>query len=143
MFNLVKQGTISSIDRLLDGTGYDEPLPFGFLKLKPYPIPQQEGQFDLALEVLYSDKALKISLRYCTDIFKLETIERMGTHYIFLLSNIVDNPNQHLWDLSLNRSGKKNNQLFSPERRSERENSRQSESCISGKCFYRISETRD
>ena len=99
LFNLVKQTTISSIDRLLDGTGYDEPLPFGFLKLKPYPIPQQEGQFDLALEMLDNGHELFCSFRFRTDIFDQKTVAQMAYSYKRLIKSLVYHPNQSLWEL--------------------------------------------
>ncbi len=97
----MKQTTISSIDRLLDGTAYENPLDFGFLKLKPYPIPQQEGQFDLALEVLDNGQALLSSFRYRTDIFHVDTIARMTAHFRTLLASIVTDPEQRIWELPI------------------------------------------
>jgi amino acid adenylation domain-containing protein len=100
-FNLVKQTTISSIDRLLDGTAYDEPLDFGFLKLRPYPIPQQEGQFDLSLEMFDNGQTLLSSFRYRTDIFNETTVGRMGRHFCRLLESASSDPERNIWDLHL------------------------------------------
>ena len=102
IFNLLGQSSLGSIDSLLDGTANETPMDFGPFKLKPFNIPQQEGQFDLALEMMYSDETLMASFRYCTDIFDAATIARMGQQYRCLLAHIVDNPDRHVWDLPLN-----------------------------------------
>ena len=100
-FNLLKQTTVSSIDSLLDGTAYEDPLDFGFMKLKPYPIPQQEGQFDLALEMLDNGQGLLSSFRYRTDIFHADTIARMTQLFKTLLTSIVADPDQRIWELPI------------------------------------------
>jgi amino acid adenylation domain-containing protein len=102
LFNLLGQSSLGSIDSLLDGSANETPMDFGPFKLKPFNIPQQEGQFDLALEMMYSDEKLMASFRYCTDIFDAATIARMGQQYRCLLAHLADNPDQRVWDLPLN-----------------------------------------
>ncbi|MBZ0257201.1 amino acid adenylation domain-containing protein, partial [bacterium] len=77
---------------------------WGGLDLRPYELPQMEGQFDLTLEVL--EKAeLRDSLfgvfKYNTDVFQKNTIQRMQAHYCVLLEQIVEHPNRRVSELLL------------------------------------------
>ncbi len=44
-------------------------VDFGGLKLQAYPMPQQEGQFDLGLLMIEVENKLPGTLKYNTDIF--------------------------------------------------------------------------
>ena len=74
--------------------GPDEPtIPFGDLTLEPWPFEQQEGQFDVSLEMKEDESGrLMGSWKYATDLFDAETIGRMAGHFETLLGEIVADP---------------------------------------------------
>ncbi|NJM72004.1 MAG: amino acid adenylation domain-containing protein, partial [Scytonema sp. RU_4_4] len=76
-------------------------IKWGELVLEPYEIPQQEGQFDLDLEIVEGNSSVFGTFKYNTDLFDRSTIERMASHFENLLSAIVDNPQQLVSELPL------------------------------------------
>ncbi|AOX02680.1 hypothetical protein BJP34_27455 [Moorena producens PAL-8-15-08-1] len=79
----------------------EKDVDWGGLKLRPFEIPQQEGQFDLDLEMLEGSSSVKGIFKYNTDLFDGSTIERMAAHFQNLLSAIVENPQQVVSELPL------------------------------------------
>jgi len=73
----------------------------GELAMAPYAMPQEEGQFDLSLDVLELDGRLLGTWKYSTDLFERATIERMTAHLRVLLESIVADPDRHLGDLPM------------------------------------------
>jgi len=69
---------------------------WGELKLEPFEIPQQEGQFDLTLEMIEARESLFGVFKYNTDLFEADTITRMSGHFHTLLEAIVTNPQQRV-----------------------------------------------
>ncbi len=76
-------------------------IKWGGLVLEPYEVPQQEGQFDLDLEMMEGSSSVVGALKYNTDLFDGSTIERMAGHFHNLLSAIVENPQQAVGELPL------------------------------------------
>ncbi|MGF1478205.1 MAG: amino acid adenylation domain-containing protein, partial [Cyanophyceae cyanobacterium] len=68
------------------------------LTLQPFVIPQEEGQFDLSLEVVAAHDTC--ILKYSSD-FAEATIARMAGHWQTLLEGIVANPEQPVCQLPL------------------------------------------
>ena len=62
------------------------------LPMTLYPLPQQEGQFDVVLDVANSDEGLEAELRYCTDLFDERTAAAMVTLYQELLEAVLVDP---------------------------------------------------
>lgn len=77
------------------------PLLPGGLVLRPFDIPQQEGQFDLSLELSESEDALGGVLKYRTDLFDADSVHRMVGHLTTLLEGVVDSQEQRISDLPL------------------------------------------
>ncbi len=71
------------------------------LNLEHFKIPQQEGQFELDLEIFDNNESFGGSLRYNTDLFEATTIERMVGHFQTLLEWLVTNPLEKISKLSL------------------------------------------
>ncbi len=69
-------------------------MDFGGLELEPLVVAQQEGQFDLTLEMLETGGSLKGVLKYNPDLFDACTVHRMAGHFQILLSSVVANPEQ-------------------------------------------------
>ncbi|AKT38862.1 hybrid non-ribosomal peptide synthetase/type I polyketide synthase [Chondromyces crocatus] len=76
-------------------------LEVGELKLEGLYLPQQEGQFDVTLEVLYAAEELHGNLKYNADLFLPETVERMAHHYAELLAAMVEAPERPVGQLRL------------------------------------------
>ncbi|TSC24556.1 LLM class flavin-dependent oxidoreductase [Corallococcus sp. Z5C101001] len=75
-------------------------LPGG-LVLRPFDIPQQEGQFDLSLELTETDASLGGVLKYRTDLFDAARVRQMVGHLETLLEGIVEDPERRLSELPL------------------------------------------
>ena len=71
------------------------------LRLEPYPMPQQEGQFDLSLELVELDGRLSGSFKYRSDLFESSTIERMAGHWNQLIEAVIANPDAQISALPL------------------------------------------
>lgn len=50
------------------------------------------AKFDLSLVALENSDTLEFYIEYATDLFFVETVEKMGDHFIHLVQNIVRNP---------------------------------------------------
>ncbi|BAY78557.1 amino acid adenylation [Nostoc linckia NIES-25] len=72
----------------------------GFI-LKPFEIPQMEGQFDLDLTIAENNSSLAGIFKYNTDLFDERTIKRIAGNFITLLEGIVANPQQPISRLPL------------------------------------------
>lgn len=75
-------------------------MDFKSLDLEPLAHTQQEGHFDLTLEMINGD-SLQGVLKYNTDLFESATIARMSGHFQALLSGVVANPDQPISTLPL------------------------------------------
>lgn len=71
------------------------------LKLEPFVIPQEEGQFDLTLEIIEGRESLFGVFKYNSNLFEESTIERMAEHFQNLLQGIVANPDAQIAQLPL------------------------------------------
>jgi acyl transferase domain-containing protein/acyl carrier protein len=66
-----------------------EPLRVGDLLLSPLPIPQQEGQFELELEVADAAGTLCGRLKYDPDVYERRTIERLVAEFQAILARVA------------------------------------------------------
>ncbi|PNQ87653.1 non-ribosomal peptide synthetase, partial [Paenibacillus polymyxa] len=71
------------------------------LKLSPVPFDSGESKFDLTLYAQETDQGISFELEYCTQIFKKETMERMGRHFVRVLSQVISNPDRRLSDVDM------------------------------------------
>src|SRR5690606_6079074 len=90
MFNYLNVAPLM-VGRGLAGDG-SATIEIAGLKIEGFPIPTQEGQFDLALEIVQAGPLTTAVLRYDSDLFDRETIERMAGHYRTLLEAAVQDP---------------------------------------------------
>ncbi|MFN6530351.1 condensation domain-containing protein, partial [Nostoc sp. ChiSLP03a] len=72
----------------------------GFI-LKPFEMPQMEGQFDLDLTIAENNSSLAGIFKYNTDLFDERTIKRIAENFITLLEGIVANPQEPISRLPL------------------------------------------
>ncbi|EYF04556.1 Long-chain-fatty-acid--CoA ligase [Chondromyces apiculatus DSM 436] len=64
----------------------------GGLDLTSFPMAQQEGQFDLTLEMMELGTTLSGSLKYNADLFDEATVARMVGHFHVLLESVTAHP---------------------------------------------------
>lgn len=69
----------------------DVQVDFAGLRAQPYLMPQQEGQFDLSVQMAEVGDSLSGTFKYSTDLFTPCTIQRMTTHFVHLLEGILAN----------------------------------------------------
>ncbi len=69
-------------------------VDWGGLALEHYYLPQQEGQFDLTLEVVQGDGGCHGLLKYDADLWDEPTIRAMAAHFRTLLGAILDDPDE-------------------------------------------------
>ncbi len=71
------------------------------LQLEPFEIAEEEGQFELSLQVVDSGTQLQLVFKYNRDLFAEETMVRWGHHLQILLRAVIDNPSQPVAHLPL------------------------------------------
>src|SRR5262249_27339970 len=69
------------------------------LPMTVQPVTQQEGQFDLALELTENDEALDAELRYSLDLFEARTARGVANLYRDLLEAVATDPDAALSQL--------------------------------------------
>jgi amino acid adenylation domain-containing protein len=115
MFNFLNRQTLGDLADLLyrdrSEASVGESVPFGELSLKPFPLCQEEGQADLALETIDNGASLTALLRYSTDLFHEDTVSRMADNFRVLLEGIVSRPGLRLSELPLLTPGEREEQL--------------------------------
>jgi amino acid adenylation domain-containing protein/non-ribosomal peptide synthase protein (TIGR01720 family) len=99
-FAFQKPQRCEEIAKLLIGST-DFRVNWGGLELESFEIPQQEGQFDLTLEMVELDESLFGVFKYNSDLFDAATIARMQGHFQTLLEAIATNPDRRLGVLPL------------------------------------------
>ena len=98
MLNMVKAAQMGVAGDLVDG---GSTVRLGSLTLEAFPLEQQEGQFDLELGLLDTGGAIPAVLKYNTDLFESQTIERMAERLATLLSTALANPEARVSELPL------------------------------------------
>ncbi|MER6142061.1 amino acid adenylation domain-containing protein [Streptomyces sparsogenes] len=71
------------------------------LVLGPVEGVHQEGEFDLTLEVVEEAEGCRYTLKYDPDLFDAATAERLGAHFVTLLTAAVAAPDTAVADLDL------------------------------------------
>jgi amino acid adenylation domain-containing protein len=77
------------------------PVRWGGMSLLPYDLPQQEGQLEIALELVETAGVLAGAIKYDTDRFDAATAERFARRYHRLLERIVADPHRPVADYDL------------------------------------------
>ena len=76
-------------------------VDWGGLQLRPHTLRQQEGQFDLTVEVMDTGTSLSGVVKYNPDMFDPETITRFESHYMNLLTSAAHTPELTISQLQL------------------------------------------
>ena len=99
-FGLQKAQKHGWVDEWVSGNE-DVRIQSGEFEVIPFEMPQQEGQFDLDLELTDRAKNFTGIFKYNTDLFDEATIVGMSEHFRILLEGILHNPEQPLSRLPL------------------------------------------
>jgi len=92
----------TDVAALLPGAQKGARVDLPGLVFEPYDMPQQEGQFDLVMELLEAkDQHVLAVLKYSTDLFEPATAARMARHFRRLLESVVAEPGRRLWELEM------------------------------------------
>jgi len=91
LFNLLSRRTLGDMVDLLYPVEAPPIVDFGGLKAGAYALDQQEGQFDLTLELVDRGNDFLGLLKYCTDLFTSgEAAELASEYYALLESALAD-----------------------------------------------------
>ncbi len=93
--------TMFSMQSIDPGLGQEGGAGFGELTFTPHVWQSGIAKFDLTLEVREGAGNLEFQLDYSTNLFAMETAERMARHFVCLLENISLVPDQTLAELSM------------------------------------------
>ncbi|QED47028.1 non-ribosomal peptide synthase/polyketide synthase [Cytobacillus dafuensis] len=77
-----------------------------------YGLPHITAKFDLTVEIIDEPEGTLIRWEYRTTLFKRETIERMATHFLHILEDVLDNPDKPLSEISLSIDERKKQKAF-------------------------------
>lgn len=89
------------LEGLLSGEDPDSSVELGKLRVKPYLLPQQEGPFDLTLQVVERAGALHCIFKYNSDLFERSTIERFAGCFDRLLEGLTRSPGARISELPI------------------------------------------
>ena len=92
VFILQKFKQFAGLEDLFNHTDSGGCAEFGGLVLEPFPMPQQEGQFELAVELAEKSGVYEGVIKYNIDLFDESTMQRLSSHYATLLRSIVASP---------------------------------------------------
>ena len=88
-FGLFKFQSGDSIQNIIPAGSHGKQAKWGNLNAEYYDLRQQEGQFDLLLELSESDERISGYFKYSTDVFEHSTIKKMAARYKILLEKIL------------------------------------------------------
>lgn len=71
------------------------------LKVYEYPIENKISKFDLTLYAREEEEAFRFVFEYASKLFRSDTIERMSRHFVYLLEQMVEQPDRKLGELEL------------------------------------------
>ena len=71
------------------------------LQLQSFDMAEEEGQFELSLQVVDSGTHLHLVFKYNTDLFAQTTMQRWGSHLQMLFHSVVDDSQQCIANLPL------------------------------------------
>jgi amino acid adenylation domain-containing protein len=90
------------LSRALLPTDAEQSIPFAGLTLDPWPLDQQDGQFDVNLEMKEDERGCLIGAwKFAADLFDAATVAQMAGHFEMLLREIVAEPARPVGELRL------------------------------------------
>ena len=101
LFALQRPQMLAEVVDLLTPGQSEVRVDWGGLQLEPFEMPQEEGQFELSLEMVETAHTLLGVLKYCTDLFERATAQRMLVHLQNLLLAVVEDPDRPISQLPM------------------------------------------
>jgi amino acid adenylation domain-containing protein len=92
VFALLRFEQFGGLAALLNAGSESAPVDFGGLAVQPYPMAQQEGQFDLSLGLIDNAGGLEGGLKYARDLFEPAVVGHWARAYVTLLESITAAP---------------------------------------------------
>lgn len=109
-----KLPNISNFSHFFNQTELSHSVDWAGLELEPYWMPQQEGQYDIALEMgAEVDGQWCASLKYRDDLFSRKTIQQFANSFVTLLEGIVSDVDKPISHLALSTGEASQSQLAS------------------------------
>ncbi|MDA1677504.1 non-ribosomal peptide synthetase [Bacillus cereus group sp. TH152-1LC] len=71
------------------------------LEVQPVDIKLEVSRVDFSLHVDESKEGINLHIEYSSELYKRETIQQLIRHFINLINELMDNPNQFISDVSL------------------------------------------
>ena len=99
LFRFLSFEQFNEVNTLLTGRAVNDPIEHAGLRLRSYPIAQQEGQFELSLHLVERKDGFAGAFMYRTDIFEQATVERFADQYLALLDAVTNDPTMALGNL--------------------------------------------
>jgi len=100
-FNFQLAGKFGGVAQLFSPSEGAEAVEVHGLRMRPFFVPQQAGQFDLQCDVGEIDGRLAGLLKYNSDLFNPDTAQRICARYERLLRAMCHEPDRSLGELSL------------------------------------------
>jgi non-ribosomal peptide synthetase component F len=85
-------------------TGKDSPNDYNQLNMIPYEFDYNIIPFDLIMGAGERNGKIVMYLAYSTDLFKRSTVEKMAGHYMDILTQVTDNYDIRLRDISISQN---------------------------------------
>jgi amino acid adenylation domain-containing protein len=92
LFILQKFKQLAGLEGLFSHAPGEVSADFAGLTLELFPIPQQEGQFDLVLELSDLSGVYQGDFKYDSNLYSAATVAALSGHYLRLLRAIVTSP---------------------------------------------------
>ncbi len=100
-FTYQRAHTHAELIDFMGGTGDETRIRWGETELAPFVVPQQEGQFDLSLEMAEGEHALFGFLKYNSDLFRPETIADLCRSFCTILESVCVAPEMRIGEIPL------------------------------------------
>lgn len=70
-------------------------------EIKLLEIKRNISKFDITIDAIEFDGHIEFTFEYCSSIYKKSTIQQLSKHFIFIIKQILENPNIQIKDIDL------------------------------------------
>lgn len=79
----------------------DQQMQKGTFSVIPYDFDFQVAKFDVTMFVSEWNQDLSVTMEYCTELFKRESVERMYKYFLTILREAAEKPNHQLCEIGM------------------------------------------
>ncbi len=101
LFILNRHKQVAGLKNMFSRQSGDARIDFGGLVVESFAVPHNEGQFDVALELVDLGGSYQGYLKYNADLFALPTVTDLAGHYAGLLRALVASPERRISEAPL------------------------------------------